>query len=67
LVLTEAQLDAVARAEYPLQPHQRIAFRSALERWLADRPAVGDGELHRMLVQLQRQHFHYPDKTRYRA
>jgi hypothetical protein len=42
--LTDDQQTAIRRAIYPLQPMQRVAFRSALDRLLADREAIGDGE-----------------------
>jgi hypothetical protein len=68
LVLTEAQLDAVWRAQMPLHPMQRIAFKSALERALAERgDSIGDGALYQLLRSLQREVIRYPDKTSARA
>jgi hypothetical protein len=65
MTLTASQLQAIERAAYPLQPDQRVAFYAMLERWLADRPAVGDGELYQTLRLLQRECCRYPDKVRH--
>jgi hypothetical protein len=67
LILTEDQLTAIYRAQTPLHPMQRIAFRQALDAWLADRQAVGDGELFRCLRDLQRQVYAYPQQIRHRS
>jgi hypothetical protein len=66
--LTEDQLEAVARCERPLHPMQRIAFKAALERALAERgDSIGDGALYQLLRSLQREVFRYPDATSSRA
>ena len=54
MTLTDAQATAVINAGRPLQGHGRTAFLTALETLLAGRSDVGDGELGRMLRELQR-------------
>jgi len=58
--LTDDQQTAVLRAAYPLQPHQRSAFMATLYTLLEGRHSIGDGELYRVLRELQRQHFSPP-------
>jgi len=41
----------------------RARFLAALQGLLKDRTEIGDGELGRLLRDLQRQHFHPPVKT----
>jgi hypothetical protein len=62
--LTEPQTVAVIHALLPLEPVQRTLALLDLLLFLDERPSVGDGELYRELVQLQRMHFAYPcDQT----
>jgi hypothetical protein len=64
MTLTEAQHVAVCRAINPLDRNQQDAFLAALEIMLAERTSVGDGELFRMLRELQRIHLAaYPERT----
>ena len=60
MTLTEQQSLAVIHATRPLQSHERTALLAALEAMLAGRSDVGDGELSRLLRELQRKHFHPP-------
>jgi hypothetical protein len=59
LALSDAQLDAIMSAAKPLAPDQRSDFLTAVAAELSQHPAeVGDGELYRMLITLQRQFVH---------
>jgi hypothetical protein len=61
ICLSEKQQTAVLNATQPLDPYQREAFMIALVQLLAGRTAVGDGQLYRMIRELQRIHFVPPD------
>jgi hypothetical protein len=61
--LTDAQGLAILHAARPLQVEERAAFMAALGRLFAGRTEIGDGELGRMLRELQRQHFRPPAET----
>jgi hypothetical protein len=58
--LDDAQQVAILNAMRPLGPHEREAFLSALTHLLSGKPEIGPGELHRTLVDLQRECFAYP-------
>jgi hypothetical protein len=61
LRLTDAQMDAVLAASHPLQPHRRGPFLEACARELAQLPeGVGDGSVHRTIMQVQRRYFDPP-------
>ena len=58
VTLTDAQQDAILNVARPLQPSERVAFMAALAELLAGRRhSLGDGELGRMLRDLQRRIF----------
>jgi len=59
--LSDAQMDAVLAASFPLQPSQRAAFLEDVARALAQLPELGDGALHRLIMEIQRRHFDPPD------
>lgn len=61
--LTDPQLAAVMRVCRPLQPLERRAFLEALADRLQGHREIGDGALHRVLTELQRQHFRPPLDT----
>jgi hypothetical protein len=64
VLLTDAQVSAITNAARPLQPAERAAFLAALlEALLMHRDEIGDGELGRMLRDLQRRHFVPPTET----
>jgi hypothetical protein len=63
MTLTDPQQLAVIHATRPLAPTERAAFTNALAAMLAGRHDVGDGELGRMLKDLQRKHFKPPVTT----
>ena len=58
--LTDAQLGAVMRACKPLQPLERRTFLEGVADRLQGYREIGDGALHRLLMELQRQHFSPP-------
>ena len=63
LVLSDRQQKAVLDATFALDELQRHAFLGSLTLLLADRTEIGDGELFRILRELQRAHFHFPIAT----
>jgi hypothetical protein len=50
----------ILRAATPLERYQREAFMTALALLLQGRKEIGDGELFRILRDLQREHFDFP-------
>jgi hypothetical protein len=58
--LSDGQLSAIMRASQPLEPAQRSTFLSALATLFQGRSQIGDGELERVLRELQREHFRPP-------
>jgi hypothetical protein len=62
-VLDDAQQSDVINVLRPLDPLARDAFLNGLAQLLQGRTQVGSGELHRLLVDLQREHFSYPRDT----
>jgi hypothetical protein len=61
--LNDQQQTAVLNAARPLAPAERSAFMAGLAKQLADRREIGDGELHRVIRELQRQYFRPPKDT----
>jgi hypothetical protein len=59
--LTESQMSAVLAASYPLDPDRRNAFLEACALELAQLPEVGDGAVHRVVMQMQRKFFLPPE------
>jgi hypothetical protein len=55
--LTEPQTLAIIHASRPLAPTERGAFLEALQSQLAKHSEIGDGQLHRLIRDLQRQYF----------
>jgi hypothetical protein len=61
LALSDQQVDHIMLVSRPLQPKERTTFMAALfEALLNYREQVGDGELGRLLRDLQRRHFTPP-------
>jgi hypothetical protein len=60
IALTDEQMDSVLRAAAPLLPQDRSAFLEEVARELAALPELGDGALHRVIMQVQRCHFDPP-------
>jgi len=54
-------LASLLAASHPLPPDSRSAFLEHCARELARLPMVGDGVLHRVIMQVQKQHFDPPD------
>ena len=63
LVLSDRQQKAVLDATFALDELQRHAFLGSLTLLLSDRTEIGDGELFRILRELQRAPFHFPIAT----
>jgi hypothetical protein len=61
LALTDHQLQMLLDASRPISVERRDAFLHDVASQLAARTDVGDGELHRLLHELQRRHIDYPD------
>src|SRR5262245_18524407 len=59
--LSDEQMSALLAASHPLPPASRSAFLEHCARELVYLPLVGDGALHRVVMQVQRQHFDPPD------
>jgi hypothetical protein len=61
LALSDKQVDHIKFVSRPLPPRERTHFMAALlETLLNYRPHVDDGELGRLLRDLQRRHFQPP-------
>jgi hypothetical protein len=60
LALTDAQLDAVFRAARPLRVADRDQFLQEVARALQGRPELGDGDVYRVLADVQRRHHDPP-------
>jgi hypothetical protein len=59
--LSDAQMDAVLAASFPLLPNRRSAFLEACARELANLPeGIGDGSVHRVVTVVQRKYFDPP-------
>ena len=58
--ISDRQQTAILRAANPLEGYQRDAFLAALSLLLKDRDDIGDGELFRILRELQKEHFDFP-------
>jgi hypothetical protein len=61
LALTDAQLDAVMRAAAPIAIDRRDAFLRQVAEELSRYVELGDGIVHRVIAQVQRQHFDAPE------
>ena len=59
--LSDDQMPAVLAASTPLPPDLRAAFLETCAREISALPMVGDGALHRVIMQVQRQYFDAPD------
>jgi hypothetical protein len=61
--LTDAQMSAVFAASHPLPADRRNAFLEDVARALACLPEIGDGAVHKIIVQIQRKYFDPPLST----
>jgi hypothetical protein len=59
--LSDEQMSALLAASHPLPPDSRSAFLEHCARELARLPIFGDGVLHRVIMQVQREYFEPPD------
>ena len=62
--LSDQQMDAIFAAAHPLAPHVRGPFLEACARALAGLPEVGDGIVHRVIMNVQRKFFDPPTDSR---
>jgi hypothetical protein len=60
--LSESQQLQILAAARPLPAADRDRFLQAIAEALRDRSEIGDGSLHRLLVELQRQFFTPPER-----
>ncbi len=54
LKLTDEQMSALLNAAKPLMPDDRPAFLEAVARELQNQPTIGDGVVHRAIVETQK-------------
>jgi hypothetical protein len=64
IALSDDQMSALLAASYPLPPASRPAFLEHCARELSALPVVGDGALHRVVMQVQKVYFDPPDFSR---
>jgi hypothetical protein len=67
IALTDQQVMAILAAAHPLARGDRDAFLLEVAQLLQALPEVGDGALHRVIMQVQRRHFDPPQLTDGRA
>jgi hypothetical protein len=60
LALTDAQLDAIHRAAWPLAPADRGPFLEAVAQALQQERTIGDGVVYRVAMQVQRRYWTPP-------
>ena len=60
LALSDAQLKMVMDAAAPLYPNDRSKFLEDVADLLRGRASLGDGEIHRVIRDAQRRHWHAP-------
>jgi hypothetical protein len=61
VALTDAQMMAILAAAAPLAAHDRNPFLLEMAQLLQTLPEIGDGALHRIIMQVQRKHFDPPE------
>jgi hypothetical protein len=61
--LTDAQASAVFAAAHPLASDRRSDFLTDVARALSRLPMVGDGAVHRVVIDVQRKYFDPPIET----
>jgi hypothetical protein len=66
LALSDNQQTSLLNAAQPLLPPDRSAFLVAVAAYFAGRTEIGDGELHRVVAELQRVYFKAPQADAYR-
>jgi hypothetical protein len=64
IALNDDQMSALLAASYPLPPDSRSAFLEHCARELARLPVIGDGAVHRVVMNVQRLYFDAPLETR---
>jgi hypothetical protein len=61
LSFSDDQLDQIFRAAQPLTPNERVAFLEDLASTLRAAPHRGNGELYRVIREVQRRHWDPPN------
>jgi hypothetical protein len=61
IALTDAQMSAIWAAAMPLEVKVRGAFLEEVAREICRHPILGDGLLHRVIMQVQKKHFDPPE------
>jgi hypothetical protein len=61
IALSDSQLTTIMGLARPLQPHERARFLELVASRLNGRSEIGDGQLYRLLRDLQRECFRVPD------
>jgi len=67
VALTDAQMMAILAAAPPLAAGDRNAFLLEVAQLLQALPEIGDGALHRVIMQVQRRHFDPPELSAHRV
>jgi hypothetical protein len=62
--LSDAQMSAIFAASHPLPPASRSAFLADVAVALSRLPEVGDGVVHRVIMDVQRRYFDPPESGR---
>ena len=60
IALSDQQMSAIWAAAMPLDVKARGAFLEDVAREISRHPILGDGLLHRVIMQVQRRHFDPP-------
>jgi hypothetical protein len=58
--LSDEQMSALLAASFPLHANQRSKFLAACARELAQLPEIGDGAVHRVVMEVQKKFFDPP-------
>ena len=64
IALSDAQMDAILAASHSLPPDRRSGFLQDVAREISRHPILGDGLLHRVIMEVQRRHLDAPLETR---
>ena len=62
--LTDEQMTAVLAASMLIPFNRRTTFLAEVASALTQLPEIGDGALHRVIMEIQRRHFDPPISTR---
>jgi hypothetical protein len=62
--LSDEQMTAILAASMPIPFNRRTVFLAEVASALNQLPEIGDGALHRVIMEIQRRHFDPPISTR---